>query len=159
MTLRPATLADIPFIRAVAGRPENTAFITDEDDAALAAYLADPAAQMLIWETDAMPAGFAIFCGIGNPTGGIELRRLALSETGTGRGLALVRALTDHGFDALGAGRVWLDASGENVRAQRIYDRAGYQLEGRQRAHWWRPALGRAVDLMLYGMMRDEWRP
>ena len=71
----------------------------------------------------------------------------------------MFKKLTDHGFDALGAGRVWLDASGENVRAQRIYDRAGYRLEGRQRAHWWRPALGRAVDLMLYGMMRDEWRP
>jgi len=24
------------------------------------------------------------------------------------------------------------------------------------RRHWWRPALGRAVDLMLYGLLRED---
>jgi RimJ/RimL family protein N-acetyltransferase len=39
----------------------------------------------------------------------------------------------------------------------KIYERAGCLREGIQRAHWWRPALGRAVDLHLFGMLRAEW--
>ena len=53
--------------------------------------------------------------------------------------------------------RLWLDASGENLRAQHLYESLGFTLEGRLRQHWWRPALGRAVDMMLYGMLRAEW--
>ncbi len=152
--LRPAAAGDFAFIRGLARRPDYAPFITDEDEAALAAYLADPAARLLIWEVGSQPAGFALFCQAG-PV--VELRRLALAEAGKGRGRAFVRALVDHGFGAMGAERLWLDASGENARAQALYQRIGFTLEGRMRRHWFRPALGRVVDLMLYGMLRDEW--
>lgn len=155
--LRPATAADVPLIRAIAGRAENAPFITDEDDAGLAAYLADPAASLLIWEPADEPAGFALFCQIGEPSGAVELRRLALAEAGQGQGQRFLRALLDHAFGALGAARVWLDASAENPRAMKTYARAGFTLEGRLRQHWYRPALGRVVDLMLFGMLRAEW--
>lgn len=157
--LRPATSADFPFIRALAQRPENAPFITDEDDAALGRYLADPASRLCIWEESGEAAGFALYCQMDEPSGAVELRRLALAETGGGRGLAFLKALTDHGFAELGAKRVWLDASGENPRAARVYEKAGYKLEGVLRQHWWRPALGRTVDLLLFGMLRDEWQP
>jgi ribosomal protein S18 acetylase RimI-like enzyme len=155
--LRPATAADFPAIRAIAGRAENAPFITDEDETALAAYLADASARLLIWAPDGRPAGYALFCGIGAPGAVVELRRLALDQTGGGQGQVFLRALLDHGFGTLGAARVWLDASGENPRAQATYARAGFTLEGRQRQHWYRPALGRVVDLLLYGMLRAEW--
>ena len=158
MTLRPASPADFAFIRGLAQRPDYAPFITDENDAALAAYLADPSARLYIWEEGGAPAGFALYCEIGHPTGRVELRRLALAQAGDGRGLHFVRALTDQAFSVLGAARVWLDASGENPRACRVYEQAGYRLEGVQRAHWWRPALNRAVDLRLYGMMRADWQ-
>lgn len=157
--LRPATPADFPFIRALAQNPANAPFITDEDETALAAYLADPTARLCIWQDGDQPAGVALYCEVGHPTGRVELRRLALSQTGGGRGLAFVKALTNHAFSSLGATRIWLDASAENPRACRVYEQAGYRLEGTQRGHWWRPALGRAVDLQLFGMMRDEWHP
>ena len=155
--LRAATAADFPAIRAIAGRAENAPFITDEDETALAAYLADPSARLLIWQPARAPAGYALFCGIGAPGAVVELRRLALDQTGGGQGQVFLRALLDHGFGTLGAARVWLDASGENPRAQATYARAGFTLEGRQRQHWYRPALGRVVDLLLYGMLRAEW--
>ena len=157
MTLRPALPADFAFIRALAQRPDYGIYITDEDEARLAFYATDPAHRLLIWDEDGVRAGFALFAQLDDPSGAVELRRLALDVAGAGRGLAFVRALTDYGFAELGARRVWLDASGENLRAQKIYDRAGYRLEGRLRNHWWRPMLGRTVDLMLYGMLRDEW--
>ena len=156
-SLRPATPGDFAFIRALAQDPANAPFITDEDDTALAAYLNDPSARLYIWQENAKPAGFALYCEIGHPTGRVELRRLALAQTGGGRGATFLKVLTDHAFSNLGAARVWLDASGENPRAAKVYQNLGYHLEGTQRAHWWRPALGRAVDLLLFGMMRAEW--
>ena len=157
MTLRPATPADFPFIRRLAQDPANAPFITDEDEAALSAYLADPTARLLIWQDGDQPAGFVLWCGIGHSSGVVELRRLALAQTGGGRGLGFVTALTAYGFDALGAQKIWLDASGENARAARVYLQAGYTLEGTQRSHWWRAALGRTVDLLLFGLLRADW--
>ena len=100
----------------------------------------------------------ALYCEIGEPSGRVELRRLALARTGQGEGAVFLQALIDYAFVDLNAQRLWLDASGENPRAQKAYLKAGFVFEGRQRAHWYRPALGRTVDLMLYGMLRDEWR-
>jgi len=157
LSLRPATAADFPFIHSLASRPDYAVYITDEDDAALAAYIADPGAQLLIWEAGGSPAGYALYCEIGNPAGRVELRRLALATAGSGQGGAFLRALVDHGFGQLGAARLWLDASSENLRAMKAYERAGFTLEGRQRQHWYRPMLGRTVDLILYGMLRAEW--
>ena len=67
-------------------------------------------------------------------------------------------ALVDHAFREFGANRLWLDASAENPRAVKVYGRAGFRVEGTLRAHWYRPALGRAVDLILMGLMRSEWQ-
>ncbi len=157
MTLRPATPSDFPFIRALAQRPEYAIYITDEDESRLVFYATDPAHRLLIWEEDSTPAGYALWAEIGDPSGRVELRRLALDQAGGGKGLGFVQALTAYGFQVLGAKKVWLDASGENLRAQKICDRAGYALEGRLRDHWYRPTLGRNVDVMLYGMLRDDW--
>lgn len=157
MTLRPANAADFAFIRTLATHPENTPFITDEDEVALQSYLDSPDAALLIWQTDGAQ-GYVLFCGLTDKAGSVELRRLALDSPGGGRGRSFVGALVDHAFLALGAQRLWLDASGENLRAQHLYESLGFHLEGRLRRHWWRPALGRAVDLMLYGMLRDEWQ-
>lgn len=158
MTLRVATAADFGFIRGLAQRPDYAAYISDEDEAALAAYLTDPSHRLLIWEAEGAPAGFALFCEIGDPSGRVELRRLALDRAGRGAGAGFVQALIRYGFEVLGARKIWLDASSENLRAQKVYERAGFVLEGRLRDHWHRPALGRNVDLMLYGLLRDEWQ-
>lgn len=157
MILRPATPDDFAFIRSLAQRPEYAAFITDEDEVALSRYLSDPARRLLIWEDAAGPAGYALYCEIGDLSGRVELRRLALARAGKGEGAAFVRVLVDFAFTELKAAKLWLDASGENLRAQKIYDRAGFRLEGRLVQHWFRPVLGRTVDVMLYGMLRAEW--
>jgi RimJ/RimL family protein N-acetyltransferase len=157
MTLRPATPGDFAFIRRLAADPANAPFITDEDETALQAYLDDPDAALLIWQADGA-RGYALFNGLTDKAGSVELRRLALDQPGGGRGRAFVGALVDHAFTVWPAKRLWLDASGENLRAQHLYESLGFRLEGQLRRHWWRPALGRAVDMMLYGMLRDEWQ-
>ncbi len=154
MTLRPATAADFGFIHGLTSDRGYAAFVGDTDEAGLAAWVADPTVRVLIWGDR---AGFAVFREIGDPSGAVELFRLALARVSGGGGAAFVRALTDHAFGELAAARVWLDASGENLRAHRVYVAAGYQVEGRLRSQWYRPVLGRNVDVVMYGMLRDEW--
>jgi RimJ/RimL family protein N-acetyltransferase len=155
--LRAATPGDLPFVRALAGLPENQPFISDEPEAALQVYLEAPDCELLIWEAGGTRAGFAILCEIGHPSGRVELMRLALAEPGKGAGRAFLAALLDRAFATHGASRVWLDCSAENPRAAAAYVRAGFREEGRLRNHWYRPALGRTVDLILMGLLRAEW--
>lgn len=156
--LRHATPQDFAFIRSLALRPEYRPFITDEDETALAAYLTADDCEILIWEPDGNPAGFAIFCEIGHVSGRVELMRLALAEAGAGHGRNFLRALIDRAFTFHGAGRIWLDCSGENLRAQRAYQRAGFTLEARLRNHQHLAVLGRNIDTLFYGMLRVEWQ-
>lgn len=154
--LRPATAADIPFIRSLTTRPDYAPFIGDSDDAALQGWIDGPEASVLIWEADGT-RGFGIFRGLGAAGGVVELFRIALDRAGGGAGDRFFRALVDHAFRELNAARLWLDASAENPRALKIYTRAGFRQEGCLRAHWYRPALGRSVDLILMGLLRAEW--
>ena len=157
MTFRQATAADFPFIRTLAGRPDYALYITDEDAAGLQVYLDAPDCEILIWEPEGRPAGYAIFCEIGHASGRVELMRLALAEAGQGAGRVFLRALVDQAFGTHGARRVWLDCSAENPRAQKTYVRAGFVLEARLRDHDFVPVLGRTIDTLLYGMLRAEW--
>lgn len=155
--LRQGGPGDFGFIRALAGRADYRPFITDEDEAGLRVYLDAPDCEILIWEVDDRPSGFAILCEIGHASGRVELMRLALDVAGQGAGGAFVRALVDRAFAAHGAWRVWLDCSAENLRAQRTYLRAGFVQEARLRDHDFVPVLGRNIDTLLYGMLRAEW--
>ncbi|MBK1635028.1 GNAT family N-acetyltransferase [Rhodovulum adriaticum] len=157
-TIRPARPDDFTFIHAIAARTENARFIIDEDDAALAAHVAAPDRDLVIWEDGGTPQGFALFAEIGNPAARVELRRLALATPDAGLGAPFLRALIAHGFDGLGAERIWLDVAGDNLRAQKTYARAGFVHEGTLRRHWCRPA-GDVADLAIYGLLREEWQP
>lgn len=157
MRLRPATAGDFPFIRALVQRPDMQNMVTDEDDAALARYLAGPSSCILIWG-EATPRGFAIFCDTDNRAGTVLLLRLALDQPGLGEGAPFLRALVDHAFQDLRANRIWLDTSADNLRAQKAYQRAGFVLEGRLRSHEFHRTTGRRDDTLLYGILRGEWQ-
>ena len=156
MTLRPATLQDLPYIRSLVQRTENAPFLTDEPETDLARYLADPADDLLIWGTEAR-RGFALFCNVDHPGGVVELRRLCLDHPGQGEGADFIFSLISRAFTNYAANRLWLDCSGENLRAQAVYAREGFTLEGRLRQHNHVAVLGRRVDMLLYGMLRQEW--
>lgn len=159
MNLRPATPADFAAIRAIAQLPEHSLLITDEDEAALAGYLADPHSRLFMVETASdAKAGFALFCELDNRAGAIELRRLALREVGRGQGRAFVQMLTDYAFETLGARRVWLDTAHDNYRAQKVYEGVGYTREGRLRAQGWIAPLQQPCDELIYGILRAEWQ-
>ncbi len=158
MRLRHATPSDYAFIRALVQRPEYALYLTDENEAALDAYAVAPDSRLLIWQTDqTAQAGFALFCDVGHRSGTVELRRLALAEVGLGRGVAYVQRLLAYAFNELTAKKVFLDASENNMRAQKVYTQVGFVLEGRLRQHCYCAPLDRNFDELLYGMLRAEW--
>jgi RimJ/RimL family protein N-acetyltransferase len=159
MKLRPAVPADFSAIRAIAQAPEHSQLITDEDEAALLAYTQDPACRLYMVEAGDDPnAGYALYCELDNRAGAVELRRLALRDTGAGRGRDFVRFLTDFAFVEFGARRVWLDTGEDNLRAQTCYEGAGYQREGCLRQADYFAQTGLYKDIYLYGILRAEWQ-
>ena len=153
--MRTALLTDFPFVHSITARPENAGFIVDLPDQQMRANLADPEMDLVIWEQGGNPAGYALFCEIGNPSGRVELRSLGLDVAGAGLGQPFLRALIDHGFDTLNAARIWLDVVQDNPRAQAAYHRAGFTHEGTLRQNWKRPN-GDIVDMKIYGMLLPE---
>ena len=75
---------------------------------------------------------------------------------GGGLGTDACSVLLAFGFDDLNLERIGLRVWGSNVRAQRVYDKLGFVVEGRLR----RAAYvgGVAEDVIVMGMLRDEWR-
>ncbi len=75
--------------------------------------------------------------------------------TGRGIGTRAVQWLCNYGFIELGLNRIYLHTFAANERAQRLYNRVGFSLEGILRSHAFHH--GASVDRHVYGLLRDEW--
>lgn len=76
-----------------------------------------------------------------------------------GKGLATegVAAVIEHGFQALGLGRIYAYAVVDNEASWRVMEKLGMQREGILRRR--RMIRGEYVDDVLYEALRDEWSP
>jgi RimJ/RimL family protein N-acetyltransferase len=72
-----------------------------------------------------------------------------------GFGSDAVRTLLRHGFATLNLHRVYLYVFEDNERALKIYQRQGFQEEGRLRDHSYRK--GSYRDMIVMGILRSEW--
>ncbi|MBI3409150.1 MAG: GNAT family N-acetyltransferase [Planctomycetes bacterium] len=73
-----------------------------------------------------------------------------------GYGRESIRLLLAYAFKHLNYRKVWLRVNAANERAIRAYRACGLAEEGRQRAHVWSD--GAYDDLVLMGILREEWR-
>ncbi len=74
---------------------------------------------------------------------------------GQGLGGEALSALLDYAFGELGLYRVYLRVLAYNEPAIRLYRRLGFRGEGRLRAQVWQE--GAWHDVLLFGLLRDEW--
>lgn len=74
---------------------------------------------------------------------------------GKGYGRDALRLMLDYAFRLRNLHRVWLSVNGNNERAIRAYGACSFVIEGRQRQHAW--SNGEYVDLVLMGVLREEW--
>lgn len=76
---------------------------------------------------------------------------------GKGVGTRVTRFLVEHGFDTLGLHRIFLEVLATNERAQHVYEKLGFVVEGRLREHQFKE--GRHVDVIVMGLLRADYRP
>jgi len=74
---------------------------------------------------------------------------------GGGYGTDALLLIVDYVFNWLDMRRVWLETMGINARAQAHLAKVGFRLEARRRAATF--ADGQYVDVLMYGLQRDEW--
>ncbi|MFF4830599.1 GNAT family N-acetyltransferase [Streptomyces sp. NPDC001315] len=83
--------------------------------------------------------------------------RTLIGPRGRGRGLGTeaTRLITGHAFEQLGLHRVQLEVYGNNHRARRVYEKAGFVVEGVRREAAFRD--GEWVDEVLMAVLDREW--
>lgn len=74
---------------------------------------------------------------------------------GKGIGRALMHHLLDLAFRDLGYHRVELSVFADNDRAIALYEKLGFEHEGREREKVWKD--GAYVDLVKMGILEEEW--
>ncbi|WP_406353953.1 GNAT family N-acetyltransferase [Streptomyces sp. NBC_01635] len=83
--------------------------------------------------------------------------RTLIGPRGRGRGLGTeaTRLIVAHGFECLGLRRIQLEAYGDNPRALRVYEKAGFVVEGVRREVTFRD--GEWVDEVIMAILDREW--
>jgi ribosomal-protein-alanine N-acetyltransferase len=81
-----------------------------------------------------------------------------LTPAARGRGVAAraVRLLTGWAFDALGFDRMELTTTPDNVATRSLALKLGFAEEGTMRSR--NLERGRRVDVMMFAVLKDEWR-
>lgn len=74
---------------------------------------------------------------------------------GQGYGREALSLLIDFGFDQMNLNRIYLKANEPNFRAVHLYESLGFRVEGRLREDTYLD--GQYVDLLVMGLLRDEW--
>ena len=162
--IRPATEADVPAMNALvtAVARERTFLLategfTLEQTRAYLAHLqatggvslvALHGARVVGW-LDITPGPFEGLTHCGHVGMG-----LAPDARGQGIGRALLERGLEDAFKSFE--RVELEVFGSNTRAERLYRRCGFVEEGRRRRA--RHIDGAYDDIVLFGLLRDEWR-
>lgn len=72
-----------------------------------------------------------------------------------GYGTDAVRLLVKHGFNTLNLNRIFLEVFETNPRAIRVYEKAGFKLEVRQRQDEYKN--GKYIDVLMMSIIRDEF--
>jgi RimJ/RimL family protein N-acetyltransferase len=164
LKLQTATDAELPFLAELAADPAIEPFLAPGAGAEgrLRAIVAepirgeDPSGLFVIRRADGEPVGGLALRTVSERSRLCELTRLMVSPRARRQGigaaavsLACRRALVDYDFHRLQA-----ETYGDNVPAQRLFERAGFVREGiRRRAYWRR---GQWLDGVIYGILAED---
>ena len=155
VTFRPSTPADLLLILPAEAQGCAEGLIGQDTAEQHGEWMNDADVEHRIVLRDGREAGYIVLRGLAGRDDSIEVKRICLTERGTGLGTAIFAALLPWAFEERGAHRVWLDVYVENTRARRLYERAGFREEGRLRESVRGPAGYRTLILM--SILRDEW--
>ncbi len=157
VSLRPAVVADIPFIMPSERLPHAAPFVSHWDEGRHRAGIEGPDMAYLIGARDAgEPEGFAILGDLKEHNGNVCLYRIVSVRPGSGFGIPFFSTVIDWAFRETPAHRLWLDVVTDNDRARHVYERAGFVFEGVLRQSYI-ATTGKREDLAIMSMLRPEW--
>lgn len=116
--------------------------------------------DLLIVAPDGRVVGESVINEIDWEARSANFRIYLFDVAGRGRGLGswATCATRDLAFGELGLHRLSLDVFSINPRARRVYEKAGFRLEGVERdAIWLGPDEGYCDDVLM-AILEDEWR-
>lgn len=158
VTLVPAGAEMLDYLIEMEARPEVRPWILPWPREKHAVAIADPAYRYFrIDRQDGEPVGFVFLHVVGTVRPSVELIRIAIDPPGEGLGAAVFDRLKSLVLGDWGARRFWLDVFVDNARAQRVYEREGFQREA-----LWRDAClkdGEVKSLMIMGIAPDLQPP
>jgi putative acetyltransferase len=160
LTLRPARLEDAEAFAAIRRQPSvleyNNLLPSErgERDREGLAHLG-PENHVLVAEVDGRVAGFGRLDLWGGRQRHVGTVSLNVDEAFQGQGIGrrLLEALLELADDCLNLTRVQLEVWADNARAIHLYERLGFELEGRRRRAVLRR--GEYVDVLLMGRLRS----
>lgn len=116
--------------------------------------VADPLCELLIFERDGQPAGFAHFtCGVHPKVADWGFYAAPGSPRGTGR--ALGQAALMHAFEQLALHKVCGQVIGSNIRSIKLHRALGFEQEGLLHEHHFDGT--RYQDVLCFGMLARQW--
>lgn len=129
--LVPTNEEDLDFVKMAEQAPENAQFVGDWPREQHRAALSDPdILHFTVFNTSHKRAGYVILTGVSGSDHNINLRRLVVTQKGTGHGTEVLHLVKRLCFEVLDAHRLWLDVVDDNTKAQHIYKKAGFVCEG-----------------------------
>lgn len=159
MTLRPATVADVPALAAIRAHPEVRRWWRGGDDLAdsVRADLADDELTLYAIEHDGRVIGAIQFYTEPDP----DYRHASLdifldpAVRGAGLGVDAIRTLARHLIEEYGHHRFTIDPAAANSAAIRAYAKVGFRPVGVLRRYE-RGADGRWHDGLLMDLLADD---
>jgi RimJ/RimL family protein N-acetyltransferase len=157
MRLRPARESDLTFLLEQEARPEFSPFINAWPLERHRAALANPDYRYQIFEGGrGATQGYAITRGYAAGNRAVELVRMVLAQTGSGRGRAACLLLLAQAFNEDNTHRFWLDLFEDNARAEHLYRSLGFTFEGILRDAERRGEIFRSLKVM--SILDHEYR-
>ena len=157
MKLRRATSDDISTIMEIERQPGFEHLVGNSARSIHEELIADPGHAYLVGlDEDGAMRGFAVLRGIGDPNGGVYLKRIAIRGVGQGFGSAMLASVIDWAFSLGNCHRFFLDHFLDNHRAHRVYEKCGLRQEGILREAYRLPDGGFA-DLVVMAILRRDW--
>jgi len=155
-SIRGATAADAEFVLELFSRPHVRQFALgprSADD--FAAGLTRSGKENAIIERDGVPFGNLVL-GTALPWL-LEFQVVAVAENGRGGGRFALGYALWRAFEDLKVNRVYLEVVAKNVRARKLYERAGFRAEGFFRDGY-RADDGTFHDMVPYAMLACDPR-
>ena len=130
--LRPTEGGDLAFVLGAEGHEENRRYVGQWTRERHQDALADADAAHMILErrVDRRPVGYVVLLGLTDPCGSVDLKRLVVTEKGSGYGRTALRLVERLAFEEIRAHRLWFGVKNHNASARRLYESEGYVVEG-----------------------------